>query len=133
MGDMDPTNAVKQIKIWERACKISKYLQTASDKSALQFVVGKASGLLRTTAWRALFDYAREIEKTKRTVKTFSMQLMRAELARGWNKACFVYKRRKQDQQSNCTCCVSPPLLVHRGVNAANAASFSVNILDQRR
>jgi hypothetical protein len=94
--DMDPSKAAKQVKNWERACKMSKYLTATGDKEALATVVQKVSGNVMTKGWHCLFQYAKEISDTKKTVKTFAMRLMKVEHARGWNKARLVYKQRKQ-------------------------------------
>jgi hypothetical protein len=75
---------------------MSKYLQSASDKEALSAVVQKVTGNVMNKGWNCLFQYAKEMNETKKTVRTFAMRLMKVEHSRGWNKARLVYKQRKQ-------------------------------------
>jgi hypothetical protein len=81
----------RQAKSWETAIKMSKYLQKPADRESLAFVVGRLAGSVMNKGWQALFDYAREINNTKKLVKNFSMRLMRVEESRGWTKLRMVY------------------------------------------
>jgi hypothetical protein len=75
----DGAKAAKQVKMWERACKMAKYLQSAGDKEALSAVVRKVAGNVMTKGWTCLFTYQAEILSTRKTVKTFAMRLMKVD------------------------------------------------------
>jgi hypothetical protein len=95
----DPNKAAKQVKNWERACKMSKFLQSAGDRDALSTVVRKVTGNVMNKGWQCLFGYSKEIQDTKKTVKTFAMRLMKVDYSRGWNKFRLTYMKRKQTLQ----------------------------------
>merc|ERR1711972_509856 len=58
------TDDGRTAKSWERAVKMSKYLQSASDREALAFVVGRLAGSVMNKGWQALFTYAQEMHET---------------------------------------------------------------------
>jgi len=97
--ETDQNKAARQVKNWERACKMSKYLQSAGDKEALSTVVRKVTGNVMSKGWDCLFQYATEIISTKKTVKTFAMRLMKVDYSRGWNKFRLTYLKRKQTEK----------------------------------
>lgn len=84
----------REAKSWERAVKMSKYLQSASDREALAFVIGRLAGCVMFKGWQALFAYAKEINQTRQLVKNLAMRLMRVDFSRAWTKARAVYVQR---------------------------------------
>mmetsp|Transcript_80667 Transcript_80667/g.152431 ORF Transcript_80667/g.152431 Transcript_80667/m.152431 type:complete len:3749 (-) Transcript_80667:216-11462(-) len=91
--------AAKQAKNWERAVKMSKYLQLQSEKEVIETVVRTVTGNVMKKGWDVLFVYANEIKTTKELVKQFSMRLMQVDTSRGWHKARLVYRKKKADMQ----------------------------------
>jgi len=89
----------RMAKSWERAIKMSKYLQSPSDREAISFVVGRLAGSVMQKGWAALFEYAREIDNTRKLVKNFSMRLMRVDDSRGWTKLRMVYLSLKESER----------------------------------
>jgi len=94
--EVDASKASRQAKNWERAIRMSRYLQSPQDRDALSTVVQYVTGNVMTKGWFALFTYSGEILNTKKTIKTVAMRLMKVELSRGWHKARLVYLKRTQ-------------------------------------
>ena len=66
---------VSQVKSWERAIKMSKYLLNATDREAMAFVIGRVAGSMMAKGWNALFQYHRELENTRRLIRGLAMRL----------------------------------------------------------
>ena len=45
---------VSEVKSWERAIRMSKYLLNATDREAMAFVIGRVAGSIMTKGWNAL-------------------------------------------------------------------------------
>ena len=66
---------VSEVKSWERAIRMSKYLLNATDREAMAFVIGRVAGSIMTKGWNALFNYHRELENTRRLIRGLAMRL----------------------------------------------------------
>lgn len=89
----------RESKNWERAVRMSKYMQKAGDRGAMSTVVGRVSSIALAKAWSALVSYATEIQSIRDSVKYLSRRLVQGSLARGWVKARLVYKQNMQKEE----------------------------------
>lgn len=95
----------RDARSWERAVKMSKYMQVASDKEAIASCVGKVAGSAMAKAWQELFRFAKEIKETRQQVRQLAKRLMHYDICKGWIKLRLLYlqkveteKRRKQQK-----------------------------------
>ncbi|CAJ1330074.1 unnamed protein product [Effrenium voratum] len=78
---------VSEVKSWERAIRMSKYLLNAQDREAMAYVIGRVAGSIMAKGWSAMFKYFNELENTRRLIRGLAMRLTKLDLSRAWNKA----------------------------------------------
>lgn len=86
----------KEAKTWERAIRMSQFLQRPGDAEALRYVVQRLAGTAPAKAWGALALYAKEMKTLREDMRRLSMRLIRSDLARAWVKARMVFKQRRE-------------------------------------
>eukprot|EP00434_Breviolum_minutum_P022910 symbB.v1.2.020214.t1/scaffold1683.1/size105950/3 len=90
---------VSEVKSWERAIRMCKYLLNATDREAMAFVIGRVAGSIMAKGWSAAFRYYRELEDTRRLIRGLAMRLTKLDLSRAWNKARLVYLQKSQTEK----------------------------------
>ncbi|CAK9114839.1 unnamed protein product [Durusdinium trenchii] len=90
---------VSEVKSWERAIRMSKYLLNATDREAMAFVIGRVAGSIMAKGWNAAFKYYKELEDTRRLIRGLAMRLTKLDLSRAWNKARLVYMQKTQQEK----------------------------------
>jgi len=90
---------VSEVKSWERAIRMCKYLLNATDREAMAFVIGRVAGSIMAKGWTAAFKYYRELEDTRRLIRGLAMRLTKLDLSRAWNKARLVYLQKSQTEK----------------------------------
>ena len=81
---------VSEVKSWERAIRMSKYLLNAADREAMAYVIGRVAGSIMAKGWNAGFrpGFA-SILGPKRLLKALSAGISRSWKTPGGSSAAW--------------------------------------------